>query len=132
MLNRKTAINNLIAQIRDNEHEEIFRCIEHIETRPYEGMLKIRFYLSAIARMTVTVHGDELQFNAAGMPQKTVSIENGLFGLRTYMYEIDSLIADGYQQPTPKMRVISVQNPPANMDIPVWDEKEKTWHDAEY
>ena len=131
-MNKKIAIKNLVAQISDHEKDEIFRSIEHIEVRPYDGMIKIRFYLSAVARMTVTAMGDEFRFDAAGMPQKTVLFANGLSALSRYMYELDSLLADGYQQPALKLRVTAIQNPPAHMDIPVWDEKTQKWYDAEY
>jgi len=131
-MNKKIAIKNLVAQISDHEKEEIFHSIEHIEVRPYDGMIKIRFYLSAVARMTVTAMGDELRFDAAGMPQRIAMVSDGLTALRRYMYDLDCLLADGYQQPAPKSRVTFMPNPPVHMDIPVWDEKSQKWYDAEY
>ena len=70
---------------------------------------------------------------AEGMGARAAKTADGIGALRRFIYDLDAAIADGYRQSEPKMRVIfSPPPPPSHMDIPVWNEKTKTWYDAEY
>lgn len=131
-MNRKTMIANLLAKIGDHEHEEAFRAIESIESRPCDGMLKIRFHISAVARMTVRVDSGELVIEAAGMNPVRCEFERGIQAMRKFMHDLDGMLADGYRQPEQKLRATFFPPPPPpDMDLPTWDEATKTWYDAE-
>lgn len=134
-MNKKVAISNLLAALNDYARDgtdEALESIEHIESRPMEGMLKIRFNLSAVARMTVRVDKGVFVLEAKGVRPMRSEFADGIAALRRVIYDLDELLANGYKQPEMKVRVTFFPPPPPQwMDIPVWDEEAKSWYDAE-
>ena len=126
-------IHPWIQRIPDNDADEAFSAIETITTHG-KHRADIRCHLAHEFRLTATAQPDgTLTLTAEGRPAVTCTERDFLPTLRRTLYEIDEALAEGhYQQTPPKSRWVFLDAPPAEMDIPVWDEKTKTWYDAEY
>ena len=127
------AIQTWIQRIPDGDADEAFSAIETITTYG-KSRADILCHLAHEFRLTATTNRDgTLTLFAEGRRATICTERDFLPTLRRTLYEIDEDIAEGRYQQTPlKARWVFIDTPPADMDIPVWDEKTKTWYDAEY
>lgn len=126
-------IEAVVSQIPEHTADEALMSIESIKLNPGANSAQVRCHLSQPFRLTVQVLNQRILLGAEGWPDTSCSAQGFLGSLRRLIHELDDAIASGrYKQPKPKPLVIDEEQPPAHMDIPVWDEKRGRWFDAEH
>lgn len=128
-------IQDLIAMIPEDAENEALRAIESITTFPTDNSARVRCNLRKEFRFMIEVRGENIVLTAERRQPVICAPGGFIAALRRTIYAIDEAIAEGvYRQSKPEMTVIfdDRRAPPADMDIPVWDEKSGKWYDAEY
>lgn len=117
-------IHDIIKLIPDQSENEALMSIQSIRIDP-PRKARLTCYLSKKFFITLEAkRGGEVLINGA-------QCDSGRFlaALKKAIYHED-------EAETPavilKKRVTYIPSPPADMDIPVWDEKTGKWYDAEY
>ncbi len=127
-------IHDVIALIPENTLDEALFAIETIVTFPAANKARLRVFPANEFRIWVALKRDTIQITAESWPSITCNFDHLLGSLRRMIYAIDEAISAGtYAQGEPCSHIILDQpNPPADMDIPIWDAAEQKWRDAEY
>jgi len=126
-------IQSVISLIPENPLDDALMSIESIRLNPAANSAQVRCRLSKPFRLTVQVRGQRIDLSAEDWQGLSCSTQEFLESLRRLINELDKALESGrYIQSEPKPVIIDGKEPPAHMDIPVWDEKLDRWFDAEH
>lgn len=128
-------IHDVIAMIPEDSTDEALFAIETITSFPADHAARLRVYPMNEFRLWVRLKGDSVVIEAEGRSPVVCSQGGFIDSLRREIYAIDEAITNGrYHQAPPREAITGDDrpNPPADMDIPVWDEESGQWYDAEY
>lgn len=130
-------INDLLILIPESpDHsDEALAAIESITTYPAENRLRVRCYMTHEFWLFVSIVDSIICIGAENWNPVVCNKSGFLSALRRVIHEIDEAISEGnYQQkqPSPMSCFVFPSQPPADMDIPVWDDARHEWYDAEY
>ena len=129
-------INELIAQIPENTTDEALMAVQSVVINPHSNTAKLIVFPANEFRILVNINRDRITLAAEKWPSISCTPDDFLLQLKIMIYEIDEAVSAGRYSQSPPADPFVFDQPrppaPANMDIPVWDEKTGRWYDAEY
>lgn len=127
-------IGEIIERIPEDSTDEALFAIETVVLYPASNSASLRVYPANEFRLTISVENNIVRIQAEGRPTVSCGPDTLVSHLKREIYAIDEAISVGaYSQTPPKEQIIlEPPAPPADMDIPIWDEQTREWRDAEY
>lgn len=132
-------INQLLNSIPEElfDYDEALMAIDGWVVNPCSNSARVSPHLSNKFRMDIKIDGEIVFINAESRQQVVCHESDFLTALKREIYETDEAISAGQCKIVMKPLHGDIYPddrpaPPEHMDIPVWDETQGEWYDAEY